>query len=294
MNNFFLKLEKIFNILVSDKYQKYLKRINSIAALFCIVYISNIYYENKINLNLLISINISELFLLVLANLFSMIMWIKYMNFNYGSNTIYYLANWSYSKIGKYFPVGILTFSIRLNQEFKKNSSSKKIFTGLLEEQFLGPITLIPALVFYFLSFPFQKSIYLFYFYILISVYIVKKTYYKIFKPNNSLLDFSFLLSLTHFSMFLFILQISLRSNFELPILISILYFLATSLSNIFVGVPAGIGIREFIFLFITNNYLSNLDLVNFIFEIRLALITVDFLIAIFGFIFFNFKYKNN
>lgn len=294
MNNFFLKLEKIFNILVSDKYQKYLKRINSIVALFCIVYISNIYYENKINLNLLISINISELFLLVLANLFSMIMWIKYMNFNYGSNTIYYLANWSYSKLGKYFPVGILTFSIRLNQEFNKNSSSKKIFTGLLEEQFLGPITLIPALVFYFLSFPIQKSIYLFYFYILISVYIVKKTYYKIFKPNNSLLDFSFLLSLTHFSMFLFILQISSRSNFDFPILISILYFLATSLSNIFVGVPAGIGIREFIFLFITNNYLSNLDLVNFIFEIRLALITVDFLIAISGFIFFNFKYKNN
>ena len=63
------------------------------------------------------------------------------MKRNYGGSSANYFYTWALSKLGKYIPSGIMILTSRLNQKLPKNKDSKNIFIGLLEEQFLLPLT---------------------------------------------------------------------------------------------------------------------------------------------------------
>ena len=75
--------------------------------------------------------------------------------------------------------------------------------------------------------------------------------------------------------------MVSLIGQLDTRVVSSIFYFLSSSIGLFFVGVPAGLGIREFIFLFVTNNTLTNIELIDFIITTRLLFVGFDFL---FGF----------
>ena len=62
---------------------------------------------------------------------------------------IFEISNVDPKKIGKFIPTGLVTLTVRLNQKVSKNKTSKEIFYGVLEEQFLFPLVSIPAIGLY-------------------------------------------------------------------------------------------------------------------------------------------------
>ncbi len=76
---------------------------------------------------------------------------------------------------------------------------------------------------------------------------------------------------------------IALNLNYENPLQISIMYLLATYIGLFFIGVPAGIGIREAVFLSLGNLAFDDIYLFNFLIKIRILLIFMDVLFGLFG-----------
>jgi uncharacterized membrane protein YbhN (UPF0104 family) len=76
---------------------------------------------------------------------------------------------------------------------------------------------------------------------------------------------------------------IALNLNYENPLQISILYLLATYIGLFFIGVPAGIGIREAVFLSVGNLAFDDIFLFDFLIKIRILLIFMDILFGLFG-----------
>ena len=52
-----------------------------------------------------------------------------------------------------------------------------------------------------------------------------------------------------------------------------------------FIGVPAGIGIREAIFLMVTNNFLADVLLLDYAIKVRLVFIIADLFFGLIGFL---------
>jgi uncharacterized membrane protein YbhN (UPF0104 family) len=73
--------------------------------------------------------------------------------------------------------------------------------------------------------------------------------------------------------------------GYEDSITIACYYFLSSSLGLFFIGVPAGIGIREAIFLMVTNNFSTDVLLLDYAIKVRLVFIIVDLLFGLIGFL---------
>ena len=63
------------------------------------------------------------------------------------------------------------------------------------------------------------------------------------------------------------------------------MYLLATYIGLFFIGVPAGIGIREAIFLSVGNLVIDDLYLFSFLIKIRILLIFMDAFFGLMGLI---------
>jgi uncharacterized membrane protein YbhN (UPF0104 family) len=207
------------------------------------------------------------------------------MKDNYQGKLTDYFYNWSFSKIGKFIPTGIVTLTVRLNQKVNKNKNSKEIFYGVLEEQFLFPLVSIPAIGLY-LSNNFENQyIYLLPIYFVTFFYIVKFLYSKIRGNKNTLMSYPYLFISYLFSQFLVLYFIAENIGYEDSITIACYYFLSSSLGLFFIGVPAGIGIREAIFLMVTNNFSTDVLLLDYAIKVRLVFIIVDLLFGLIGFL---------
>ena len=77
--------------------------------------------------------------------------------------------------------------------------------------------------------------------------------------------------------------QIAINLSYENPLIVALYYYLATSIGLFFIGVPGGIGIREMIFLTLTNNFLGNIYLINFILKTRLLFVIFDLFFGLIG-----------
>ena len=89
----------------------------------------------------------------------------------------------------------------------------------------------------------------------------------------------------------LFFIQVALNLNFQDPYLVGIYYALSSSLGLLFIGVPAGIGIREGIFLLISSRLGVDIELVNLIIKIRGLSILLDIVFGTLGLL--RVYYKN-
>ena len=135
------------NFISNESVQRYLKRINLVCSLFCLLFIFRNLSEVERQESFNFEFSLIEVAVIMLFYISTGTLWSKFLVSNYGGNFADYFFNWSYSKIGKYIPSGLMTVSVRLNQTFPKNKNSKKLILGLLEEQFLIPIIGIPSLI---------------------------------------------------------------------------------------------------------------------------------------------------
>ena len=267
----------------SESLQQKIKIINLLLSFGCIYFIFEIFNDFISKENFEININIIEFILIFLSYLLSGAIWSNYMSSNYEGKFSLYFYNWSYSQLGKYFLSGILSVSIRLNQKLQKSKTPKALLYGLLEEQFLVSIITIPTLsIFLFINLSQYKILFLTLIF-LINFFLIKKIYYK-FKPEIvSMYDQTFLLIIYISIQIIIFYTIAKNLGYEDPFLISVFYYLSCSIGLFFVGVPAGIGIREFIFFFITNKTIGNYELVEFIFTTRILYIGFDLIFGLFG-----------
>lgn len=283
-------IEKLFSYINDKKFQKKLKTINIGIALIAILYIVTIVYISEESLNILLSINLAEVLLLGFIYFIVGITWVNFSTdsvFTVKKNIFF---DWSYSNIGKYFPGGVGLISIRLNQDAEKRNS-KKILFGLFEEQFLIPGLSLPVL--FFSSFFLKNN----YFYILIItfqiafVYLFKRGYFINKKIKNiSLLNFSNYLIITILLTNFLTFFVFYNLGYENYLNLGIYYLIASYAGLLFVGIPAGFGIREGIFLFLLGtNFTVSQDLSTLLY-FRILYLIVD---IFYGFLGFIYKTKN-
>jgi hypothetical protein len=280
--NFFNKLVALVD---NSKTQKRLTVINLTLSLVSMTYIYiailDIYEKNLISVNF----EISEVALLTVFYLSSGILWSRFLVSNYNGDFKKYFYNWSYSKLGKYIPSGLLTISTRLNQELPRDKNSKTIFFGLLEEQFLIPlISIIPLTI--SIYFNLKSSKFLVFFVSFLLTFICFKLIYKKLKINFiSITSQNFLFLLNQFLPLSIYYLIAQNLNYENPLLISLIYLLSSYIGLFFIGVPAAIGIREAIFIFASLGFYDELYLFPFLIKTRILLIVLDLIFGIFGLI---------
>lgn len=286
------QFKNLITFLNNESFQLKLKKINLLLSFLCILFIYKTFVDlpDKYLLNL--SISIDELMLMCIFYISSGTQWARFLQANYSGKISNYFFNWSYSKLGKYLPGGLMLISVRLNQQLPKNKNSKNLILGILEEQFLIPLIGIPALIIS-LFFNTNLLIYMFFIGALLIIFYFVKTYYRHTKIDfismsnqNLLFIFNQIFPLIMFHYIAF--ELDNKNSLK----IASLYLLSTYIGLFFIGVPAGIGIREAIFIGIGKIFIENIFLVNLLLKIRILMLIVDFVFGLIGLIKINFLKK--
>lgn len=280
LKKFFIQF---FSYISKENNQNKLKKINLGLSIGCIFFIASILdeYQNSFSFK---SIKFSEIVLLFIAYFTAGYLWSTYMKDSFKGNFIDYFYNWALSNVGKFFPSGVMLITVRLNQNTEEKNS-KEIFYGVLEEQFLFPIISIPALGFVIFFEHGNYNMYFFPIYLVVFFYIVKKIYVRTKIRNKSLIDYPTLFLLSLYIQFLTLYHIAYNIGYDDAFRIAAYYLLSSSLGLFFVGVPAGFGIREAIFFTITNSFMGNVLLLEYMVKVRVIYLLADIFFGVLGFI---------
>ena len=281
-------LNKLFVFLNNETVQGKLKKFNLLISIASFIYIYRLISDNLINTNFEFNLNYIEFILLIITYVFIGITWVKFSSQDNKETYKDIFFDWAYSNLGKYVPGGIGVVSIRLNQGNSKKNS-KKILFGLLEEQFLVPFLSLPVLL---ACIFFINESYLIYFLVvfqILFIFIIKNIYFRNESlRNNSLLNYSnYLLISILLSNFLTIL-IFYNLGFDNYLYQGLYYLIASYSALLFVGVPSGIGIREGIFLLLSDINFNFSDQIEALIYIRLLYLITDILFGITGLIYKN------
>lgn len=281
-------LNKLFVFLNNETVQGKLKKFNLLISIASFTYIYRLISDNLINTNFEFNLNYIEFILLIITYVFIGITWVKFSSQDNKETYKDIFFDWAYSNLGKYVPGGIGVVSIRLNQGNSKKNS-KKILFGLLEEQFLVPFLSLPVLL---ACIFFINESYLIYFLVvfqILFIFIIKNIYFRNESlRNNSLLNYSnYLLISILLSNFLTIL-IFYNLGFDNYLYQGLYYLIASYSALLFVGVPSGIGIREGIFLLLSDINFNFSDQIEALIYIRLLYLITDILFGITGLIYKN------
>lgn len=281
-------LNKLFVFLNNETVQGKLKKFNLLISIASFTYIYRLISDNLINTNFEFNLNYTEFILLIITYVFIGITWVKFSSQDNKETYKDIFFDWAYSNLGKYVPGGIGVVSIRLNQGNSKKNS-KKILFGLLEEQFLVPFLSLPVLL---ACIFFIKESYLIYFLVvfqILFIFIIKNIYFRNESlRNNSLLNYSnYLLISILLSNFLTIL-IFYNLGFDNYLYQGLYYLIASYSALLFVGVPSGIGIREGIFLLLSDINFNFSDQIEALIYIRLLYLITDILFGVTGLIYKN------
>ena len=276
------KLNSILQKLESEKNQKNIKKFNIVLSFLAIFFVARLYSEFNLT-----SLKITNRFILALL-VQLVVMFISYkiwknflINNNIETNASY-IDNWSQANINKYIPGGIGLSITRFSIAKNLSMDSKKLFFGMIEDQFKGVIIILPFIIasFIFVS-EIQKN-YFYFFSVASALFLISKISDQYSKRLNfkSLFYKNFI-----FILLSFIIQVGVNylvlstlldsTNVQL-IYISILYCVSASLSLIFIGSPAGLGIREFIFYIYSSNLLTNEIMLSYLFLIRIIFVITD------------------
>ncbi len=281
-------LNKLFVFLNNETVQGKLKKFNLLISIASFTYIYRLISDNLINTNFEFNLNYIEFILLIITYVFIGLTWVKFSSQDNKETYKDIFFDWAYSNLGKYVPGGIGVVSIRLNQGNSKKNS-KKILFGLLEEQFLVPFLSLPVLL---ACIFFINESYLIYFLVvfqILFIFIIKNIYFRNESlRNNSLLNYSnYLLISILLSNFLTIL-IFYNLGFDNYLYQGLYYLIASYSALLFVGVPSGIGIREGIFLLLSDINFNFSDQIEALIYIRLLYLITDILFGITGLIYKN------
>tara|TARA_B100001996_G_C18652605_1_gene590004 strand:+ start:1025 stop:1921 length:897 start_codon:yes stop_codon:yes gene_type:complete len=281
MNKFLSLLEK----LESEENQKRIKRINIVISFIAVTFIFNLlnsfeFSIIEIDLNLIYPILVYIIFLLS-----SFFIWKRFLINNKIEVNSNYLSNWALSNINKYIPGGIGLSITRFSITKNISKDSKKILYGLIEDQFKHFILIFPFLIFSFLINDLTFKIYFYLvsiiafilLYLKISkIYSRKLKFVSLFFNNKILIILNNLINISF--NFLILLRVLDRYEASELFYIAILYTVSASISLLFIGSPAGLGIREIIFYFYSTNILNSQEIATFLLITRVLTIFSDIL----------------
>ena len=276
------KFEAILKILESEKNQKNIKKFNIFLSILAVFFIGRLYSEFNLT-----SLKISNIFIFALIThlIFLFVLYKIWRNFlinnNIETNTSY-LDNWGQANLNKYIPGGIGLSITKISIAKNLSIDSKKILFGMIEDQLRGAVLVFPFFIISFILKSELQKIYLYFFSITLALYLIS----KISNQYSKKLNFKSLFSRNLIFIFLSnIIQVVINylvlstlldsSNVEL-IYISILYCVSASLSLIFIGSPAGIGIRELIFYIYSSSLLINEIMLSYLLLIRIISVVAD------------------
>ena len=276
------KFEAILKILESEKNQKNIKKFNIFLSILAVFFIGRLYSEFNLT-----SLKISNTFIFALIThlMFLFVLYKIWRNFlinnNIETNTSY-LDNWGQANLNKYIPGGIGLSITKISIAKNLSIDSKKILFGMIEDQLRGAVLVFPFFIISFILKSELQKIYLYFFSITLALYLISKisnqyskklNFKSIFSRN---LIFIFLSNVIQVVINYLVLSTLLdSSNVEL-IYISILYCVSASLSLIFIGSPAGIGIRELIFYIYSSSLLTNEIMLSYLLLIRIISVVAD------------------
>ena len=276
------KFEAILKILESEKNQKNIKKFNIFLSILAVFFIGRLYSEFNLT-----SLKISNIFIFALIThlIFLFVLYKIWRNFlinnNIETNTSY-LDNWGQANLNKYIPGGIGLSITKISIAKNLSIDSKKILFGMIEDQLRGAVLVFPFFIISFILKSELQKIFLYFFSITLALYLIS----KISNQYSKRLNFKSLFSRNLLFIFLSnVLQVVINylvlstlldsSNVEL-IYISILYCVSASLSLIFIGSPAGLGIRELIFYIYSSNLLTNEIMLSYLLLIRIISVVTD------------------
>ena len=276
------KFEAILKILESEKNQKNIKKFNIFLSILAVFFIGRLYSEFNLT-----SLKISNTFIFALIThlMFLFVLYKIWRNFlinnNIETNTSY-LDNWGQANLNKYIPGGIGLSITKISIAKNLSIDSKKILFGMIEDQLRGAVLVFPFFIISFILKSELQKIYLYFFSITLTLYLIS----KISNQYSKRLNFKSLFSRNLIFIFLSnVMQVVINylvlstlldsSNVEL-IYISILYCVSASLSLIFIGSPAGIGIRELIFYIYSSSLLTNEIMLSYLLLIRIISVVAD------------------
>ena len=276
------KFEAILKILESEKNQKNIKKFNIFLSILAVFFIGRLYSEFNLT-----SLKISNIFIFALIThlIFLFVLYKIWRNFlinnNIETNTSY-LDNWGQANLNKYIPGGIGLSITKISIAKNLSIDSKKILFGMIEDQLRGAVLVFPFFIISFILKSELQKIYLYFFSITLALYLISKISNQYSKKLNfkSLFNrnliFIFLSNIIQVVINYLVLSTLLdSSNVEL-IYISILYCVSASLSLIFIGSPAGIGIRELIFYIYSSSLLTNEIMLSYLLLIRIISVVAD------------------
>ena len=276
------KFEAILKILESEKNQKNIKKFNVFLSILAVFFIGRLYSEFNLT-----SLKISNIFIFALIThlIFLFVLYKIWRNFlinnNIETNTSY-LDNWGQANLNKYIPGGIGLSITKISIAKNLSIDSKKILFGMIEDQLRGAVLVFPFFIISFILKSELQKIYLYFFSITLSLYLISKISDQYSKKLNFKSLFSrnliFILLSNVMQVVISYLVLSTlldSSNVEL-IYISILYCVSASLSLIFIGSPAGIGIRELIFYIYSSSLLTNEIMLSYLLLIRIISVVAD------------------
>lgn len=276
------KLDSILKKLESEKNQKNIKKFNIVLSILAIFFVARL--SSEFNLTS-IKITNSLIFALIMQ---LMIMFISYkiwknflINNNIETNALY-LDNWSQANINKYIPGGIGLSITRFSISKNLSKDSKKLIFGMIEDQLKGVIIIFPFIIGSFIFVRELQKNYFYFISVALTLYLIskisdwysKKLNFKSLFYKNFI--FIFLSNIMQVGVNFLVLSTLLDSTNVQLIYISILYCVSSALSLIFIGSPAGIGIREFIFYIYSSNLLTNEIMLSYLFLIRVIFVITD------------------
>jgi len=276
------KFEAIIKILESEKNQKNIKKFNIFLSILSVFFIGRLYSEFNLT-----SLKISNTFIfaLIMHLMFLFVLYKIWRNFLINNNVdanASYLDNWSQANLNKYIPGGIGVSITKISIAKNLSIDSKKILFGMIEDQLKGAVLVFPFfMVSFILKSELQKN-YFYFFSIALTLYLISKISNQYSKRLNfsSLFNRNFIFIFLSCAMQVVINYLVLStlldsSNVDL-IYISILYSVSASISLIFIGSPAGLGIRELIFYIYSSNLLTNEIMLSYLLLIRIISVVTD------------------
>ena len=287
MNKIKSFLNKLFNFLDTSKNLNVLKRIGLLTSLISLVLI---FFEfDNLEFNTVdVSKNsyIISVFFMMISYTFFGINWAEFLFENLKLNRKNSFIFWSYSNLGKYIPGFVGIPLLRVSQSSKVKS--KLLFSGMLQEQLIPILILIPTtLVILLLN---LKTNYLIIFCIVLFLFlrIFKFIFikYKLFEINKSYITKTFILLAGFSFQYISILYICREVIPDMPHQLALLYTLSAALSLIFIGSPSGIGIREFLLFQLTKNTFLDQTLFTVMISLRVVYFAVDIITGIGGLLF--------
>lgn len=256
---------KFLNKLLNNKFLKF---INIILSFITIFYLFNLIIEAKIDIDISSFINMVYVFPLFLVSNYLIANGVSKLSIEEHRNTI--RTSWFASMLGKYLPfkIGIPLLRFGHIKENIRSFSNSKILRDLVLEQITILLMAFTVGLIYFIS---NKQ---FQFILILVIFILSLISLKTTKTDRFLFLSSTLLSQIFivFGIYFFINLSYQQANLTLVLG----YILSASISLVFIGSPAGIGIREYIALLLFSDNFDKSFVLELIISLRILTVFMD------------------